>query len=234
MIRHDVDRPLDRSRRRQWVAKPRTFGRRTHVASEVPVTRRCSHVKTRMMTNSSTAVAAASPGLAVLERLEIDEQRRCQRRLLRPAEVGGIDLVEDLPRADDPERHDEVDLRTQHRHDHVAEALEPRRPVDRRRLLDLLADVLQAAEEDQHHRPARRPDRHRHHREHRHRRPAQPLPPRQLEDLAAQPRRRLVDAEHAEQVVDEPVRLVEPVDVVDRQDAVDQAGRRGTARARSA
>ena len=47
--------------------------------------------------------------------------------------------------------------------------------------------------------------------EHRHRGSAEPLPQRQLEHLAAQPRRLVVDAEHAEQVVDHPVGLVEPV-----------------------
>ena len=205
------------------------------VASDVPVTRRCSHVKKTMTKNSTHGGGSREPGLAVLERLEVDEQRRRQRRLLRAAEVGGIDLVEHLPRADDPERHDEVDLRPQHRDDDVAgsaSTTSPRRsppplrssglmfcspprkisiivPLVVQIVISMMANIAT-------------------------RRSAQPLPPRQLEDLAAQPRRLVVDAEHAEHVVDQPVGLVEPVDVLDRQDAVDESRRSGTGRARSA
>src|SRR5690606_10026612 len=123
-----------------------------------------------------------------------------------------IDLVKNLIGADQSQGDDEEHGGAQQRQRDIGEDLPSIGPIDLRRLIDKVRNVLQRGQEDDHHGDEGGPYVHQHDRRERNTGPADPIPDGQAKQFGAQKLRTAAqrNAQFFEQNVDQTVGGVEP------------------------
>ena len=146
--------PLDRGEVR-GLGRPR----RHQPTSAFPNSSRWISVTVKMISESTTPIAAAYPNPRPGRRSGTGRARR-QRRVVRAAGAARDDvrLVEQLQAADHRQRRDEEVARLEQREGDLPERSPLPGAVDRGRLVDVGRDRLERGEVEEHERPRRRPD----------------------------------------------------------------------------
>ena len=102
------------------------------------------------MTRARCRSRRRTPGLALLDALLVHDQHRRAGRAVRATAAGQqVGLGEQVGPGDGGQQQHQYGRRTHARHGDVQEALQPGRPVGGRRLVQLLADVLQGGQVEQ-------------------------------------------------------------------------------------